>query len=538
MCVYLVLIPIIATAAGAPHETALNAISLGMIGLAIGSILQAQRAGPLGSGYLAVPVFSAIYLGPSIMAAKTGGLPAVFGMTVFAGVIEIVISRFLRRLRPVFPPAVSGFTVCIVGIELGLVGMEHTLGVEVYGQPHFLHHVAVALLTLAVSVGLSVWGRGVVRLVCSLSGLVSGFAAAFLLGLIPTPALEAMARAPLLALPSLDAISYRFDLHLVPAFAAAAVAAALRTIGVVTTCEKINDADWKRPTLGPIEGGVLADGAACLIGGLLGAPGMSAGPSLVGVSRATGATSRAIAYACGAILTAMAFVPKLAAVFLAIPLSVAGAMLVFTGALMIAGGIQIIVSRNIDTRITFVIGIALLLALSRNVYTGFFTDLPTFVQSFAASSLALGIGAAVGLTLLFRFGLRRSEVIVLGKADDSLAALTTFLREKGKSWKVEEDIIERAISSTAQAVRHIKDADLLDQPISVQASYDDVDLVIEVKYEGRLLSLPDLRASRKDFTEEESFSYGLSLFLSGVYADRVEVATKGDLAVLRLYFAT
>jgi hypothetical protein len=31
----------------------------------------------VGSGYLAVPVFSAIYLGPSVLAAKAGGLPAV-----------------------------------------------------------------------------------------------------------------------------------------------------------------------------------------------------------------------------------------------------------------------------------------------------------------------------------------------------------------------------------------------------------------------------------------------------------------------------
>jgi xanthine/uracil permease len=37
-------------------------------------------------------------------------------MTIFAGVVEIVLSRFLHRLRPVFPPVVSGFVVCIVGI--------------------------------------------------------------------------------------------------------------------------------------------------------------------------------------------------------------------------------------------------------------------------------------------------------------------------------------------------------------------------------------------------------------------------------------
>ena len=38
-----------------------------------------------------------------------------------------------------------------------------------------------------------------------------------------------------------------FAPDLVPAFMIAAVAAMLRTVGVVTTCQKINDADWKRP---------------------------------------------------------------------------------------------------------------------------------------------------------------------------------------------------------------------------------------------------------------------------------------------------
>jgi NCS2 family nucleobase:cation symporter-2 len=538
ICVYLVLIPIIARAAKAPHDVMLDAISLGMIALAIAAVLQALRAGPLGSGYLAVPVYSAIYLGPAVMAAKAGGLPAVFGMTIFAGAVEIGLSCILRRLRPLFPPAVSGFTVAIVGIELGLVGMDQTLGVEIHGRPDFPYHVGVALLTLSISIALSIWGRGAVRLVCSLTGLVSGFTAALLLGLIPAPELQTMASAPLLALPGLAHLAYGFEPELIPAFAAAGVAAALRTIGVVTTCEKINDAGWKRPDLRPIQGGVLADGTGCVVGGLLGAPGMSVGPSLVGVSKATGATSRYIAYACGAILVVLAFVPKAAAIFLAIPLSVAGGMLVFTGALMIAGGIQIMVSRNIDTRMTFVIGISILLALSRKVFPAYFEELPSFLHSLAASSLALGIAAAVGLTLLFRLGIRRHEAIVLAQSDGALANLAAFLEAQGKSWKIDQDVVERAASSAAQAFVHIKEAHLLEGPITMAATYDDVDLLVELAYDGSLLSLPDPGGMSRHFDEEEPFSYGLTLFLSGVYPDRVEASSKGRLTRLRLYFAT
>ena len=53
ICVYLVLIPIITKAAAAPHEVMVSAVSLGMIALAAAAVLQALRAGPFGSGYLA-----------------------------------------------------------------------------------------------------------------------------------------------------------------------------------------------------------------------------------------------------------------------------------------------------------------------------------------------------------------------------------------------------------------------------------------------------------------------------------------------------
>ena len=70
------LIVIVARAAGAPDHTAMAMVSLGMIADAISSSLQALWKRPVGSGYLAVPVFSAIYLAPAILAAKAG-LPAV-----------------------------------------------------------------------------------------------------------------------------------------------------------------------------------------------------------------------------------------------------------------------------------------------------------------------------------------------------------------------------------------------------------------------------------------------------------------------------
>jgi xanthine permease XanP len=93
---------------------------------------------------------------------------------------------------------------------------------------------------------------------------------------------------PWFSLPDPSYMSIHWDLSLMPAFLAAGLAAAIRTVGVVTTCQRANDASWSRPNFPNIRKGVLADGLGCTLGGLVGAPGMNIGPSLVGVSIATG----------------------------------------------------------------------------------------------------------------------------------------------------------------------------------------------------------------------------------------------------------
>jgi xanthine/uracil permease len=95
--IYLVLMVIVVREAGAPPEAARSALSFGMIAMGIGAVLQAIWKGPVGSGYLAPPVLSAIYLQVSVTAAQVGGLPLVAGMTILAGAFEAIVLPPGRR---------------------------------------------------------------------------------------------------------------------------------------------------------------------------------------------------------------------------------------------------------------------------------------------------------------------------------------------------------------------------------------------------------------------------------------------------------
>ena len=93
---------------GASMALSANILSLALISLGIATFLQGLPKGPVGSGFLCPANHTAVYLAPSLAAIKLGGLPLLFGMTVFAGLVECILSPVLRRIRPLIPPYLAG----------------------------------------------------------------------------------------------------------------------------------------------------------------------------------------------------------------------------------------------------------------------------------------------------------------------------------------------------------------------------------------------------------------------------------------------
>jgi xanthine permease XanP len=324
---------------------------------------------------------------------------------------------------------------------------------------------------------------------------------------------------------------------------AAGVAAALRAVGVVTTCQRINNAAWQRPDTNNIRKGVLADGLSNIIGGCLGVTGMSIGPSLVGVSGATGATSRMIGFATSLVLLLFAFSPRLSGIFLLVPEEVAGSLLVFTASFMISGGMQIMLSRTIDIRAVYVIGVSTLLALSENLFPTYFHALPAPIQTFAASPLALGLTFAIGLSLIFRLGIRQTEEVRWSESEESISAAVAFLRKKAQDWRLGTNTIEISADHTGRVIEYILGKHSTHREGILRASYNGVDLRVEIIYEGSLaehVPNPDQTpvAVENELDNEESVAFvGLQNFLRSLAVDRQQVRSKSGRIVIRLFYA-
>src|SRR5262249_13316217 len=184
---------VIFRAANTPVAQSSNLLSIAMIVLALGTFLQALRLGPFGSGYMCPSTFTATYFAPSLLAARMGGLPLVFGMTIFAGVFEAGIAPALNRLRGFFPPEISGVVIFMIGWSAGIAGLRVLFAPD--AAPVSQTEWAVAAITLGSMIIFNIWGSGLLRMICALVGLLVGYVVAGIMGVIDSayfaPALDA-----------------------------------------------------------------------------------------------------------------------------------------------------------------------------------------------------------------------------------------------------------------------------------------------------------------------------------------------------------
>ncbi len=530
------LVPVIAgRQAGLPAEKIIDVLSLSMLVMAVGPLLHALRRGPLGSGYLCPPIFAAAYLPASLLALKAGGLPLMFGMTVFAGVVEIVVSRLLRPLRPFLPPEIAGFVVAMIGLTIGLLGFRNVFGIGMADPPGVASY-AVAAVTLALMVGLNVWTTGAPKIFCALIGMVAGYVLAIAAGVLPATDLARLAVAPVAHFPSVDHLGWAFDSELIVPFVVAAVAASLRAIGDLTICQKTNDADWVRPDFSSISGGAMANGIGTMLSGLLGTVGLNTSTSNVGLAGATGITSRCVAFVIGGIYLVLAFLPKAATVFAIMPAPVVGATLLFVSALIFVNGLIIITSRMLDSRRIFVIGLSFMVALAADVYQPFFSQLPAGVRVFTSSSIVLGTLTALLLNLVFRLGVRRTQTLTVNPLAVDAQQIEEFMQTHGATWGARRDVIDRARFNLLQSIELLADSGVTKGALHVAASFDEFSLDVGVSYDGVPLELPDRRPSNDEIVTSYEGQYRLAGYMLRNLADRVQVNNRGGHTTVAFHF--
>jgi len=402
----LVLPVVLVTEIGGGFQQLRSVVSLTMMACGLGTIFQAFRFGWFGSGYLCPNLCGPNFFTASMTAAWLGGLPLMRGMTIVAGLVEVLFARTLSRVKFLFPPEITGLVVLMVAMGIIPLGVSKSLGINYEGEPIQGACAAVAVLTLLVMVGINIWGKGKMKLYSVLGGLVTGYLLSLAAGLLTGGHFHTVAAAPWLALPSTGGmLNITFKWSLVPIFAIVSITGALKSFGNLIMCEKVNDSKWARPDTRRVANGLMADAFCVTFSGLLGGMASDTSASNVAFSTASGATSRYIGFMTGALFIALGFFPKITGVLCIMPMPVMGAILVFVTCFMIISGIQIIMGAGMDSRKTFVIGISIIFGLSLDLLPALYVDVPNAVRPLFESSLTLSTVMAVVLNQLLRLGI-------------------------------------------------------------------------------------------------------------------------------------
>jgi NCS2 family nucleobase:cation symporter-2 len=524
---YLLFAVLVASAAGLQPDSMASVIGTTMLVLAAAAALQLFR-GRFGSGFPIVAGPATIFLLPGLVAAREGGLPLVAGMTVLAGAVELILSRIIGQLRPLFAPEIAGLILILSAMALGADSLFDLIGTDVAGTPQSM----LGLATLGSFIGLSVWG-GRFKVLAPLIGLVGGYVADVALGLDPA-VYATISNSPWFGLPHVGAPGFAFSWQPVPIYLIATVAIVLKEMADISTFQKLTDADWVRPDFVTLRGGILANATANLLAGLLGTMGVAPTSSSVGVAAATGVASRTVGATVAGLYLLFAFMPKIAAVLVATPRPVLAAAMLYIASFVLVNGLQILTSRLLDTRRALMIGMTMfagVLSISHRLPLGL---LPQRERVLADSPLVVSTLIAMALNIIFRMGIRRTRRIQVPLEPLELSAVEDFLDNCGAEWAARPAMITRVKFAASQTLETL--VEFAQGSALLEASFDEFTLVVAISYDGDMIPLPDRRPDQRAIIEDPDATRLLAGWMLRRNADRIQSASDGQHQTLTFMF--
>ena len=312
----------------------------------------------IGSGLPVVMGISFAYV-PTLLAI--GGqfdLPAILGAEIVGGAVAVLFGVFVRQIRRLFPPLVTGTVIFTIGLSLYPTAVRYMAGGA--GSEGFggLKNWAVALATLIAVVALQNFGRGVLRLGAILWGMMAGYLLALCLGMVDFSSVGAagwfQVAAPL-------HFGIRFEAGACVSLGVVYVINGVQTIGDLSSTT-MGGMD-RQPTDRELSGGIVAQGLVSMAGALFGGLPAATYSQNVGIVTVNRVINKAVFAFAALILLAAGLVPKFAALLATIPQAVIGGATISVFATITMTGIRMITAERFTARDSAVVGLAVALGV-------------------------------------------------------------------------------------------------------------------------------------------------------------------------------
>jgi uric acid transporter len=391
---------IIGAAVKASREQVAFLITCDLLACGIASLLQSVGVWRFG---IRLPVIMGVTfaaVGPMVAIGSDPSLSllGIYGATIVAGIFTILMAPFVSRLLPLFPPVVTGTIITVIGISLVGVGINWAgggVGNPQYGRPLYLGIGFFVLLSILL---ITRFGRGFVRNISVLLGLMIGTIVATVLGQVDFSRISDTAWfAVVMPFPYGMPI---FDPIACATMCVVMVVVMIESLGMFLALGEICDRPLDKEDL---TRGLRVDGLGTLIGGMLNTFPHSSFSQNVGLVGVTGVRSRWVCAAGGVILIILGLIPKLAAIVASVPSFVlGGAGLVMFG-MVTATGIRILAGVDLEEKPNnlLIIAISIAFGMIPIVSQQFFGQFPHFLGPLLHSGILLASISAVALNAYF-----------------------------------------------------------------------------------------------------------------------------------------
>ena len=402
---------IIASAVGLGQSERVMLIQASLVMSAVCTVLQLFPIGKrFGSGLPVLLGVSFAYV-PSMqaIAASGGGLSAIAGAMLVGGVVAVIVGIFVRKIRLLFPPVITGTVVFTIGLSLYPTAINYMAG----GASNTLEAVTgkglsealaygswqnwlVACLTLAAVIVLNYKGKGICKLASILLGMLFGYVVAALFGMV---SFADVADAAWFSLPRFMPFGISFDVSGCIAMGILFAINSIQAIGdfTATTVGGMN----RDPSDNELQGGIIAYGVGNILSALFGGLPTATYSQNVGIVTTNKVVNRTVfTFAAGSLLLA-GVSPKFAAILTTIPQCVLGGATVTVFSTIAMTGMKLIASQNLTSRNTTIVGLSAALGVGISQASASLSQFPEAVTMiFGKSPVVIATLMAVLLNLI------------------------------------------------------------------------------------------------------------------------------------------
>ena len=384
------------------------------------TLVQLYAIGPIGGKVPIIMGTSSGFIGVFKSVADTmgGGVAtygAIMGASIIGGLFEGVLGAFIKPLRKFFPPVVTGTVVLSIGLSLISVGVNSFGGGSSAKDFGSAENLLLALFVLIVILMVKHWTKGLTSNSAILIGIIAGYAAAVIMGLLlPNSGITAdgaeytkawvlnwnkVAEASWISIPVFLPVKPVFDVRAIAPIIIMFIVTAVETVGDISGV--IEGGMDREATDKELSGGVICDGIGSSFAALFGILPNTSFSQNVGLVTMTKIVNRT-ALASGAVfLILCGLIPKLGAIISIMPQAVLGGAAVMMFSSIVVSGIQLITKEHMTPRNLTIVSVALGVGYGMGANTAILAQTPQAVQLiFGGSGIVPAALVAILLNLL------------------------------------------------------------------------------------------------------------------------------------------